>query len=292
MRIKRDAVAVLSILGIVLALAGCAGKAGGQVAGATVDGSGNLIISMSDGSVTNVGNAVGPAGPTGATGATGPAGATGAAGSTGATGLAGSSALSAGSLSAIIKNITPSIVYLDVIKGRAENIGSGVVIGKQGYILTCFHTVTGATSINVTLSTGAVIPATMVTGAQGRDWAVIKLNTVPSGLQIAALGSSGASAVGDFVVLGGFPLGYTPNPSFSYGTISAFRKLADGYTYIQTDAALNINEGGGPIMDASGKVIGINDQADIYDPTGDPVMQMAYCIPIDELVSLIQTYVG
>jgi S1-C subfamily serine protease len=196
------------------------------------------------------------------------------------------------SLSTIIKNVTPSIAYLDVIKGRTENIGSGIVIGKQGYILTCYHTVTGATSIKVTLSSGAVIPATIVTGAQGRDWAVIKLSTVPSGLQIATLGSSGASSVGDHVTLGGFALGYTPNPTFSYGVISAFRKYSDGFNYIQTDAAMNISDGGGPLFDVSGKVIGINDMADISDPSGDPVIQMAYCIPIDELASLIQTYVG
>jgi S1-C subfamily serine protease len=283
MEIKHGTIAALSVLGIVLLLSGCAGKAGGQLAGATIDSSGNLVVSMSDGSVTNVGHAVGPTGPTGVTGSAGTTGAAGPTGPAGATGPAGSSGVSTGtSLSTIIKNVTPSIAYLDVIKGRTENIGSGIVIGKQGYILTCYHTVTGATSIKVTLSSGAVIPATIVTGAQGRDWAVIKLSTVPSGLQIATLGSSGASSVGDHVTLGGFALGYTPNPTFSYGVISAFRKYSDGFNYIQTDAAMNISDGGGPLFDV----------ADISDPSGDPVIQMAYCIPIDELASLIQTYVG
>jgi S1-C subfamily serine protease len=277
MEIKHGTIAALSVLGIVLLLSGCAGKAGGQLAGATIDSSGNLVVSMSDGSVTNVGHAVGPTGPTGVTGSAGTTGAAGPTGPAGATGPAGSSGVSTGtSLSTIIKNVTPSIAYLDVIKGRTENIGSGIVIGKQGYILTCYHTVTGATSIKVTLSSGAVI----------------KLSTVPSGLQIATLGSSGASSVGDHVTLGGFALGYTPNPTFSYGVISAFRKYSDGFNYIQTDAAMNISDGGGPLFDVSGKVIGINDMADISDPSGDPVIQMAYCIPIDELASLIQTYVG
>lgn len=290
MKFQRSAVTFLVISSIVMGLAGCASKAGAQIAGAKIDGSGNLIVSLSDGSTTDVGYAVGPAGPIGSAGATGPAGATGA---TGPIGPAGSPAGSTGSaLSSIVKAITPSIAYLDVFKGRAENIGSGIVIGKLGYILTAFHTVTGATSISVTINGGTPIPATMVTGAAGRDWAVIKLSSVPAGLQIAALGSSAASAVGDHVVLGGFALGYTPNPSFSYGVISAFRKYSDGFNYIQTDAAMNISDGGGPLLNTAGKVIGINSFADISDSSGDPAMQMEYCVPIDEITSLIQAYVG
>ncbi len=281
MDFRRTAVTIFAISSIVLVQAGCAGKAGARIAGATIDSSGNLVVSMSDGSATNVGHAVGPAGPNGAMGATGPAGSAGA--SAGAGGIA---------VGAIVQAITPSIAYLDVFKGTAENIGSGIVIGKQGYILTAFHTVTGATRISVTINGGVPISAAMVSGAEGRDWAVIKLDSLPAGLQTAALGSSGASAVGDPVVLGGFALGYTPNPSFSYGVISAFRKYADGFNYIQTDAAMNISDGGGPLLNAAGKVIGINSQADISDASGDPAMQVGYCVPIDEIMGLIKSYVG
>lgn len=293
MKFQRCAIILMAISCILPALAGCAGKNGAQIKGATIDGAGNLIVSMSDGSTTDVGHAAGPAGPTGSTGAAGPAGITGPVGLTGATGPAGLQAgLSGNAISSIVQSITPSIAYLDVKKGTAENIGSGIVIGKQGYILTAFHTVTGATSINVTINGGTPILATMVVGAGGRDWAVIKLNSVPADLQIAALDSSGASRVGDHVVLGGFALGYTPNPSFSYGVISAFRKYSDGFNYIQTDAAMNISDGGGPLLNISGKVIGINSMADIADTSGATVMQMAYCVPIDEIMSLIQVYVG
>jgi S1-C subfamily serine protease len=296
MKIRCEFAAAFTALSIILVLTGCAEKAGAELAGANIDSSGNLIVSMSDGSSTNAGHAVGPAGLSGAAGATGPAGVTGVVGPTGATGATGSAGslggLTGNVFNAVIKTVTPSIAYLDIIRGRTETKGSGVVIGKLGYILTCYHTVSAATSISVTINGGTPIPATMVTGAQGRDWAVIKLNTVPSGLQVAVLGSSAASLVGDPVVLGGFALGYTPNPSFSYGTITAFRKLSDGFNYVQTDAAMNLGDGGGPLLNASGKVIGINDQADLFSNSGDPVMQMAYCIPIDELTSLIQSYVG
>ena len=268
-------------------LTGCAGKTGADIAGATVDSSGHLIISLSSGASTDAGYVVGPAGATGATGAAGPAGPAGSTGPTGSVGP-GTSTGAQG----ISASITPSLVYIDVIRTSGETIGSGVIIGKQGYILTCYHTVTGATSINVTLNNGTTVVATYITGEQGRDYAVIKLNNIPSGLQIATLGSSYAASPGDHVVLGGFALGYTPNPSFTYGIISAFRKLSDGYNYIQTDAAMNISDGGGPLINMAGQVIGINDSSDVYDNNGDPVQNMAYCLPMDEIITAIQTYVG
>jgi S1-C subfamily serine protease len=121
---------------------------------------------------------------------------------------------------------------------------------------------------------------------------VLKLNTVPSSLQLATLGSSSAASVGDFVIAAGFALGYTPNPSFTYGIISAFRTLSDGYDYVQTDAAINAGDSGGPLLNLSGQVIGINDQVENYDTEGNPVDNMGYCIPISEIQSAIQTYVG
>jgi S1-C subfamily serine protease len=154
-------------------------------------------------------------------------------------------------------------------------------------------TLTPGSTYNVTLNTGTTIPATFVAGAYGRDWAVIQLSTVPAGLPAATMGSSSAASVGDYVVLGGFALGYTPNPSFSFGIISAFRRLDDGFNYVQTDAAMNEGDSGGPLLNMAGQVIGINDETDVYVPTdGSPVANMAYCLPMDELISAIQTYVG
>jgi serine protease Do len=184
------------------------------------------------------------------------------------------------------------MVYIDVITPQGEDVGTGVIISSRGYVLTAYHVISGATTINITLSSGTTVPATVVAGAQGRDYAVLKLGNVPSGIAVATLGSSGASAVGDFVVLGGFALGYSPNPSFSFGIVSAFRKLSDTYNYVQTDAAINAGDSGGPLLNMAGQVIGINDSADVFDNNGDPVMNMGYCLPMDELLPLIQTYVG
>jgi S1-C subfamily serine protease len=303
MKYLRKAIGPFLAFVLIIALfTGCTGEpgaAGTGVTAASVDSSGHLILSLSSGTTLEAGYVVGPTGATGATGAigpTGPAGATGATGPAGPTGPAGSggSGGTLTSVSSLITKITPTLVYLDVAMGRQGGAsGTGVIISSsRGYILTCYHMIDGATNINVTLSNNTTIPATVVTGSRGRDWAVIKLNTVPSGLQAATLGSSSASAVGDYVVSGGFALGYTPNPSFTFGIISAFRRLSDGYNYVQTDAAINPGDSGGPLLNMAGQVIGINDSADVYDDNGDPVMNMAYCLPLDELITAIQTYVG
>jgi S1-C subfamily serine protease len=165
-------------------------------------------------------------------------------------------------------------VYIDVVTPSYEDVGTGIIISEQGYILTCYHVISGAHTINVTLASGLTIGATVVTGSQGRDFAVIKLDNPPANLQVAELGSSSASAVGDAVVSAGFALAYTPNPSFTFGVISAFRTLSDNYDYIQVDAAINPGDSGGPLLNMAGQVIGINDASDVYDNSGDPVMNM------------------
>jgi serine protease Do len=298
---------VVVLLLISAGLAGCAGPAGATgvgVSSASVNSSGHLILTLSDGKTVDAGNVVGPtgatgtAGATGATGATGPTGPAGPTGATGPTGPAGPAGTATGggslaSLSAVINKAVPTMVYVEARNAQGGDSGTGVIISaSRGYILTAYHVVNGATSISVTVNNGTTIPATFVIGASGRDYAVLKLSTVPSGLQAATLGSSSASAVGDFVLSAGFALGYQPNVSWAFGMLTAFRRLPDGYMYVQTDAAINAGDSGGPLFNMAGQVIGINDSADVLDNQGDPVMNMAYCLPMDELISAVQTYVN
>lgn len=283
--IRKFSAPLLYLILIVVLFSACAiipGSTAVSVSDAAVNDSGHLILALSDGSTIDAGYVVGPAGATGATGATGPAGSSG-------TGNAGGTLAS---VSSLINKITPTIVYIEASSRADDYVGTGVIISSRGYILTAYHVIDGATSLYVTLSTGAVLQASYVAGEYGRDYAVLKINTVPANLPVATLGSSAAAALGDFVISGGFSLGYTPNPSFSFGIISAFRLLDDGYNYIQTDAAINAGSSGGPLLNLSGAVIGINDAAEIYDYDGDPVMNMAYCLPMDELLPLIKSYVN
>jgi S1-C subfamily serine protease len=296
MKTSRQALCIFVLLSLMLGLlGGCTGKPGATgvgVTAASVNSAGHLIVSLSSGETLDAGSVLGPQGPAGPAGATGQTGLNGPPGPAGPAGPSGSGGTLA-SLNALINNTSPTLAYIDVVSRFGEDVGTGVIISSsRGYILTAYHVIAGAMSINVVLSSGANIPASFVAGSQGRDYAIIKLNSVPAGLKAATLGSSSASAVGDYVVSGGFALGYHPNASYSFGIISAFRRMSDGFNYIQTDAAINSGDSGGPLLNMSGQVIGINDSADVYNSIGDPVMNMAYCLPMDELISLIQTYVG
>jgi len=279
MKTVRHFIVVLAAIGLMLpAVIGCTGPGGAQgtqgpagadgvsVTSASVNASGHLIITLSNGQTTDAGYVIGPEGSEGS-----------------------AENISASSL---VTKITPSLVYIDVLTPFGEGSGTGIIISSQGYILTAYHVIDRAQTINVTLSSGTTIQATFVTGSQGRDFAVIKLNSVPAGLQAAELGSSSAASVGDTVVSCGFAMGYTPNPSFTYGIISAFRTWVDNYNYIQTDAAINPGDSGGPLLNMAGQVIGINDAAEVWDNNGDPVLNMAYCLPMDELLPQIQAYIG
>lgn len=280
----------------------CSGPEGVGISSAKVDNSGHLVISLSDGKTIDAGSVLGPAGQTGPVGAAGQQGPAGPAGPAGPMGLAGppgppgpaganaSAAHPFTSVNALIDKVQPTIAYITVTLARGESIGTGVIISSQGYILTAYHVVSGGRAIEVTLNGNTTIPAAYINGSRGRDWAIIKLDTVPANLAVAPLASSAFARIGDAVVSGGFALGYTPNPSFSFGIISAFRKLSDNYTYIQTDAAINSGSSGGPLFNMSGQVIGINDSADIYNDQGDPVMNMGYCLPMEELLPLIRQY--
>jgi S1-C subfamily serine protease len=282
MRLFRSAVLPFVVTFLLLILmAGCAGQtasrapAGAGITAATVDSSGHLILMLSGGATLDAGDVVGPAG---VAGPVGPAGPQGAAGSQNA------------SFSNIAAQIRPTLVYIDVTARRSGASATGIIISNKGYILTCYHVIDGMTSINVTLPDGQTIPATVVGGSKDRDDAIIKLNTVPSNLQVAKLSSSSAMAVGDYVMSAGFALGYK-EPTFTFGIVSAFQTLSDGFKYVQTNAPINPGDSGGPLVNMKGEVIGVNDAGETFDNNGDPIMDMEYCIPIDEIQSLIQSSV-
>lgn len=287
-------------------LVSCSGPRGVGVSNATVDNSGHLILSLTDGKTIDAGNVVGPAGQAGAPGLVGapgqqgppgPAGVQGPAGPAGPVGPAGPPGANASatfvSVNSLVEKVAPTVAHIAVTLARGESIGTGVVISSQGHILTAYHVISGGSAIAVTLAgSNTTIPATFVNGSRGRDWAVIKLNSVPANINVAELAPSAAARVGDAVVSAGFALGYTPNPSFTFGIISAFRQLSDNFNYIQIDAAINSGDSGGPLFNMAGQVIGINDSADVYNDAGDPVMNMGYCLPMSEILPLIRQYLS
>jgi len=150
---------------------------------------------------------------------------------------------------------------------KQRGLGSGVIISKEGYILTNQHVINEADKINVTLSDGREFKGELKGQDQRSDLAVIKINA--QNLPIANLGDSDNVRIGQWVVAIGNPYGYVmqnPEPTVTQGVISALhrslgRTIAQDRDYndlLQTDAAINPGNSGGPLVNLRGEVIGIN----------------------------------
>src|SRR5436309_4696117 len=156
----------------------------------------------------------------------------------------------------VVERVAPSVV--NVRRGRAG--GSGVIVTPDGYTLTNAHVVEGATAVDVTLGSGAEARAPVVGADAATDLAVIRIPG--SGLQAAELADRDNLRVGQLVIAIGDPLGF--HSTVTTGVVSALgRSLRAGdgriiENVIQTDAALNPGNSGGPLVDTHAKVIGIN----------------------------------
>jgi len=144
--------------------------------------------------------------------------------------------------------------------------GSGFVYDDSGHIVTNEHVVAGAQSISVTFSNGKSYKATVVGTDASTDLAVLKVDAPASLLQPLALGDSSSLQVGQGVVAIGSPFGL--EETVTSGIVSALHRgmtAPNNFTItdsIQTDAAINHGNSGGPLLDLSGKVIGVNAQID------------------------------
>jgi S1-C subfamily serine protease len=138
--------------------------------------------------------------------------------------------------------------------------GSGVIITPDGYAVTNSHVVSGATGVEVSLSDGTVYPAEIIGDDPATDVALIRI--VGTGLPIAQLGDSDRLIAGQLAIAIGNPLGF--QSTVTAGVVSAIGRSLRSRTgrlienVIQTDAALNPGNSGGPLADSRGLVIGIN----------------------------------
>ena len=173
--------------------------------------------------------------------------------------------LQPGSVAAIADAALPTVVSLAVSGNAGQGTGSGFVLRPDGYILTNNHVISGAASggrIVVAFSDGTEAKGEIVGRSASYDLGVVKVDR--RGLEAAPLGNSEAVRVGDPVVAIGSPLGL--NGTVTTGIISALQRpvTAGGegeqsfISALQTDAAINPGNSGGPLLDAEGKVIGIN----------------------------------
>ena len=166
---------------------------------------------------------------------------------------------------AVAKEVSDSVVAIDVATSDGEAKGSGVVISDKGYIATNNHVISGAQQIQVTLASGAVYSAKVVGTDTTTDLAVIKLDNPPSDLKVAEFADSDNLAVGEAVMAIGNPPGY--DDTATTGIVSALNRpvtVTDDdnnaivTNAVQIDAAINPGNSGGPTFNAAGQVIGIN----------------------------------
>src|SRR4030095_7509431 len=143
-------------------------------------------------------------------------------------------------------------------EGPRRGAGTGFIIDEAGYILTNHHVIETADRIHVRLASGGTLRAERIGSDPDTDIALIKVNSAKP-LPHAALGDSDALRVGEWVLAIGNPLAY--EHTVTVGVVSFIgRKLFDSSLdrYIQTDAAINFGNSGGPLINARGEVIGIN----------------------------------
>ena len=200
-------------------------------------------------------------------------------------------------ISASVAVIYDSVVMVENYKGNTlYGTGTGFVYkkdNKYGYLLTNYHVVAGANKLKVILSNDETVEATYVGGDQYLDLAVIKVDASKV-LKVATIGSSGNSKLGDTVFTVGSPQGKTYRGSVTSGILSGKDRVVSvavdnsqvedyAMKVLQTDAAVNPGNSGGPLVNIKGEVIGIISMK-IVD---DEIEGMGFAIPIEDVMTHI-----
>ena len=190
----------------------------------------------------------------------------------------------------VYQAVVPSLVLIRASHPGTDaknetDLGSGVVVTDRGDILTSLHVVANANSIELTFADGTTSSARIVSEQPENDIAVIQADRPPAQLVPAVLGNPASVRVGDEAFVVGNPFGLSG--SMSSGVISgldrSFKEREGAQTLtglIQIDAAVNPGNSGGPLVDRSGRVIGI--VAALVNPTDDDVfIGIGLAVPID-----------
>jgi S1-C subfamily serine protease len=195
------------------------------------------------------------------------------------------------SVTSLFHAAAPSVAYIttearrfDPLSGveLARGAGSGFVWDAAGHIVTNFHVIEDADTVYVQLDVGDPIPAKVIGGSPDYDIAVVRLTEVPKGLRALPVGESKSLQVGQSTFAIGNPFGLSR--TLTTGIVSALERrlpTARGREVrgvIQTDAAINPGNSGGPLLDSSGRLIGVNSA--IYSESGTSA-GIGFAIPVD-----------
>src|SRR5215211_5797381 len=209
------------------------------------------------------------------------------------------SSQSQSSIASVVESALPSVVEVKIEGVSDENqfpglpaptvqgLGSGWVFDDQGHVVTNQHVVEDADKVTVVFEDGTEVDATVVGADRSTDVAVLKLADVPDSATPLELGSTSALELGDPLVAIGSPLGL--QGTVTAGIVSGLGRdieAPDGFTIdgaVQTDAALNHGNSGGPLLDLDARVVGMN--AQIASETGANT-GIGYAIPVETVRSI------
>ena len=199
----------------------------------------------------------------------------------------------------IYRRVNPSTVTVVTELPRGASVGTGVILTEDGYIITNAHVIAGGTSCYVALADGSIFDAALVGYDAEQDLAVIKAQDTDGraaqGLPAAEFGDSDALSVGDPVYAIGNPLGVELRGTLTDGIVSAINR--DVYvggvtmTLIQTNAALNNGNSGGPLINVYGQVVGINTMK-MGSSSTTSVEGLGFAIPIASTAYMINDLIA
>lgn len=193
----------------------------------------------------------------------------------------------------LFKNISPSVVHVTNLARHVDEnnfnvmeiprgVGSGFIWGEDGYIVTNFHVIQGGAAAKVILADNTILDAKLVGVDDSKDLAVLKVIAPPEKLKPILLGTSSDLQVGQKVYAIGSP--FELDQTLTTGVIGGLGREIQSVSghpiqgVIQTDAAINPGNSGGPLLDSSGRLIGVNTA--IASPTGSSV-GIGFAVPVD-----------
>lgn len=199
------------------------------------------------------------------------------------------------SVQQVVQQSSPSVMQVEVITDEGSQGGTGFLIDDNGTALTNEHVVEGASEVTIAFSDRSTSPARVVGTDPDIDLAVLSIERVPPGANPLPLGRSGTLLPGDPVIAIGSPFGLAG--TVTTGVVSATGRRIDapsGNTIgipnaIQTDAAINKGNSGGPLLNRFGQVVGINSQ--IFSQGGDSA-GVGFAVPIDSIRPVARSIVA
>jgi len=198
------------------------------------------------------------------------------------------------SVAAVYRQVAPSVVRVESGDGIGGRLGTGFVIDRRGHVLTNAHVIqSGSARARVVFGDGSERDAQVLGRDEDIDLAVLRVDDLPSSARVAPLGSVRNLTVGDAVIAIGNPLGF--DQTVTSGIVSALKRPIRSpndttiQNVVQTDAAINQGNSGGPLLDARGRVVGINSQIATESGGNDGI---GFAVPIDTVRPVAESIIA